>query len=307
LLMEAKAEMHKVNELVFESNKNIKRSSKKTIQEKMIRTYGDVQLDADMMEYLMLGPDFAVVDKINRLDLEQEYLRGMTIIRWDRMGKDDEDIVPSKTQTDINEVQKIEELTFMAERVYREEDNTLSMTNLKCTQMSTNRKVIMPGPRSAKEEALLQVRRDLWIKESNEYIRINCNKDGEQDNVNLSEAAQRGRIKLLKKVRKKELMILPSDKGKSIVVTTLEMYTRMGQDHTASDREVQWKELKQCQAEMNGNSRALSRIFRVGESSSPANQLRCFDNATSWAQHAPNMRAVPKTHKEPHEEGHPKS
>jgi hypothetical protein len=81
LLMLAKEEMHKVNELVFESNKHIKRSDKQTIQKKMIRTYGDVKLDNDELEYLMLGPDFAVVKQINRLDLEQEYLRGMTIIR----------------------------------------------------------------------------------------------------------------------------------------------------------------------------------------------------------------------------------
>jgi hypothetical protein len=119
--------------------------------------------------------------------------------------------------------------------------------------------------------------------------------------------AQRGRIKLLKKVRKKEVVILPSDKGKGIVVTTMEMYARMGQDHTTKDREIQWRELKQCQAEMNANSRALARIFRVGESPSLSNQLRCFDNATSWAQHAPNMRAVPKTHKDPNKEGHPQS
>jgi hypothetical protein len=102
-------------------------------------------------------------------------------------------------------------------------------------------------------------------------------------------------------------VVLPSDKGKGVVVTTMEMYARMGLDHTAKDREVDWNELKKCQAEMNANSRALARIFRVGEAPSQMNQLRCFDNATSWAQHAPNMRAVPKTHKSPHEEGHPQS
>ena len=39
----------------------------------------------------------------------------------------------------------------------------------------------------------------------------------------------------------------PSDKGKRMVVMPVELYKEMAKSHTANDKEISWKELKQIQ------------------------------------------------------------
>ena len=108
-------------------------------------------------------------------------------------------------------------------------------------------------------------------------------------------------------MKNKELIVLPSDKGKGIIVITMDMYKTMGFDHTARDKEIGWDEMRLAQREMNANSRALVRIFWVGEAQGDKNYQRCFDNITSTAYHAPNLRASPKTHQSLAAARHPQS
>ena len=57
---------------------------------------------------------------------------------------------------------------FLNERVYKDESKKLDMSLLKPTDMSCNRNVFMPGPRSAIEEATSELRRKMWMKEADE-------------------------------------------------------------------------------------------------------------------------------------------
>ena len=161
------------------------------------------------------------------------------------------------------------------------------MSLIKPTDMSCNRSVFMPGPRSAIEEAALELRRKMWMKEADEFMKIQCDERGIQKERNLSEAAERGRVKVMKMVRKKEAIVMPSDKGKGICVVHIDLYQRMGEDHTAQDEEIGWDQIRKCQAILNGNNRSLNRIFRIGEAGGSRAQLRCFDISTTWADHAP--------------------
>ena len=76
-------------------------------------------------------------------------------------------------------------------------------------------------------------------------------------------------------------MIMAADKGKGIVVVTPELYREMGREHISKDKPVEWSDLRQCQKEVTGHAKALSRIFRVGEERGERNGARCFDNLTS--------------------------
>ena len=87
----------------------------------------------------------------------------------------------------------------------------------------------------------------------------------------------------------------------------MDLYERMGAGHIQRDKEIDWKEVKECQSWLNGNSRALSRIFNVGEAGGPRSKFRCFNNTTTWVNHAPTMRCSGKIHKDPAPEGHPQS
>ena len=85
------------------------------------------------------------------------------------------------------------------------------------------------------------------------------------------------------------------------------MYHDMPVEHTSEDVEVDWKTLEETQRDLRAHSRALARIFSLGEGPSNRNRARCFDNVTSHACDPPVMRCAAKTHKPVGTNGVPKS
>ena len=139
------------------------------------------------------------------------------------------------------------------------------------------------------------------------YIREHCNEDRSTKIQNITDRLQEGRRLIEKRVRKKEIIVLASDKGKEVVVVTPEIYREMGLEHTAGDLPIDWRDLQVIQRDLCGHARSICRIFKVGESWGGHNHGRCFDNVSSMAADAPVMRVIPKTHKEPREDGVPRS
>ena len=57
--------------------------------------------------------------------------------------------------------------------------------------MKTNRRVIFPPPRNSKEEALLEVRSQMWSQTFEDYVNENCKEDGVQKNEQLTKSQER--------------------------------------------------------------------------------------------------------------------
>ena len=66
----------------------------------------------------------------------------------------------------------------------------------------------------------------------------NCDKPGTQTSDQLSKLQLRGKIKLLTRVRKREIYVSPSDKGNGIVIMPMAMYSKLVEVHTEKDIEV---------------------------------------------------------------------
>ena len=111
----------------------------------------------------------------------------------------------------------------------------------------------------------------------------------------------------MKRVSAGEIHISPSDEGKKIVAMDMDTYYNMSIVHTSQDQEVTWNHLQDTQRELRAHSRALARIFQLGQAHSERNGVRCFDNISSWAADPPIMRCQAKTHKPPTSDGTPKS
>ena len=127
-------------------SKNTHPTPRKELLAKMVRVYRDVVLDEDMYDFLLLGPEFAIIDKIRRLELEKEFVRGLTLIQWGRYGLTPSDIVPAKTMDELIDEEEVEKEVFLCQRTFNTETKTLNMSKLRQTDMSTNCRVIMPGP-----------------------------------------------------------------------------------------------------------------------------------------------------------------
>ena len=98
------------------------------------------------------------------------------------------------------------------------------------------------------------------------YIVENCKEDGTQKTSQLSKAQDRGRMKLLKRVRSREIHVSPADKGSSVVEMPLQMYYEMVETHTKKDKEVSWRDLGISQKLVRSQARSLAKILRLGAS-----------------------------------------
>ena len=93
------------------------------------------------------------------------------------------------------------------------------------------------------------------------YIRDNCKEGGRQE-VNLDKSQSIGRMKINKRVRKREIHVSPSDKGKGVVVMPLDLYAKLVEVHTSKDKEVRWAEFEEAQKVVRSHSRSLGKIWR---------------------------------------------
>lgn len=118
---------------------------------------------------------------------------------------------------------------------------------------------------------------------------------------------ERGKTKILKRVLGGEIHASPSDKGKLVVVTPLELYYRMVETHTEKDEKVQWRRLGLAQKMVRSQARSLAKIFKLEASRSERNKVRCHDNVSSWACDLPVLRKTAKTDKDVDSNRLPKS
>ena len=131
--------------------------------------------------------------------------------------------------------------------------------------------------------------------------------NGTQDTHNLTADERIGLIKLQKRVKDGELVIIRSDKGNRFTVSSLESYERQGDVHTLKDRKISLAELDQIQIRMNCLSRGLASVTTLGANWGEANQARCWANLACNASIAPLLYPSPKTHKPLDPQGDPKT
>ena len=92
---------------------------------------------------------------------------------------------------------------------------------------------------------------------------MNCkDKGGEKKSEQLTQQQDRGKQKVIRRVRKGEIHVTPSNKGKSVVVMPMVMYQKMVQTHTSKDKEVKWARLEEAQKLVRSHARSLAKIFK---------------------------------------------
>ena len=91
--------------------------------------------------------------------------------------------------------------------MFVEETAEVHMDKVRCTNMKTSRRVYFPPGRPAKEEAGIETRLQIWRDIVRRYREESCNKDGTQKTKQLTHQQMVGRSKILKRVRKAEIVI----------------------------------------------------------------------------------------------------
>ena len=219
--------------------------------------------------------DAIYIDKI-----KAESLTALTKVRWDRMGKEPDQIKRQRDVEEIEEEDKIDSIANLDRRVVNIEKKEVNIRLKRCTSTKGNRRVIFLSGRPSKEETVLDVRLQKWM-ESVRSCRATETVDGVQKTEQLDHSQKLGLKSLEEKVQKGALHIGPSDKGKGLVAMTRDMYDNMAKVHVEGDSKVTWRELELAQKEVRNHGRALTRVFGLGKMEGKRNRSRCFNNISS--------------------------
>ena len=95
------------------------------------------------------------------------------------------------------------------------------------------------------------MRRQIHQRIYNKFRRKNCDRRGEQKS-NLTKEELEGLDNLTKRINKRELLVLKTDKSSRFAITTEEEYLKMGEAHIKNDKKITRDEL--IETELNGSS-----------------------------------------------------
>ena len=126
----------------------------------------------------------------------------------------------------------------------------------------------------------MEMRRVAQQKIYENYIANNCNKKGEQRS-NLTKGEKEGIRKLAKRRKNMEIVIMNTDKSSRFVITTMEEYKKMGEDHIAKDKIITTTEIDLIEKQLNGHCIAWAKMNSSGENWSHMRERRYLCNRSA--------------------------
>ena len=126
-------------------------------------------------------------------------------------------------------------------------------------------------------------------------MKTDCKEDGRQE-VNLPANLKVALRSLKRKIKEKELLVVPTDKSGKFAVCSVEAYKQMGRESIKKDKEVDQTKVRQIQRDLNGHLASLNRCLRIGEQW--GHQQRIFESTTSDGNLVPPGYILVKDHKE---------
>ena len=131
-------------------------------------------------------------------------------------------------------------------------------------------------------------------------MKANCNEKGDQYTCNLR-SIENADLKVLKdKVKKKEIMVIPSDKGKRLTDIETELCKQVSEKaiNKTTDKVINEKKVKDKQVKIEETGHALANIFNLDKSHSKTNQKRSHENLNNKSCDIQDCVELLKIHKE---------
>ena len=107
----------------------------------------------------------------------------------------------------------------------------------------------------------------------------NCDQDSNQKNDSITKSEKKGIRELLKKIKDEEIIVLKTDKSHKLSIIVIDMYEKLGKNHTDKDREIRWEDVMFKQRRITGFTRGICKAMGVGESWGSRNIERCLESS----------------------------
>ena len=105
------------------------------------------------------------------------------------------------------------------------------------TDMPRCHRVQLPDPVGKAGEAEIFVRTERYEQIFNDYSNRNCNTEGAQRS-NLNHNQRQGLVKLKKRVKEGNIILLKTDKTDKLAVVSPDVYLEMGEVHIGDDKTI---------------------------------------------------------------------
>ena len=189
----------------------------------------------------------------------------------------------------------IQEEEARSRLVFDEQGKTLDLSKKRVTDLKQNSHVHLPPPLNPVAEAGIAVRKAKFMEEHRRYARENCDKKNNQ-RLNLSFTQRKGLASLKKRIKEEELVVLQTDKTGKLVACSRDIYLKMGQEHTAKDREISWGEAEEVLKELKGHTSMWIKITGMGKTWNQVDRVR--KSLITHAPQVPPLYLLVKDHKQ---------
>ena len=149
--------------LLFETDSIFTGSKVENLQENSEPLiYGDLVLDDDEREAMLIDPKFAVFDTLDEEQFETEIEMACAKMRWNNFDEDDEE--EEKVEVSDEERERLDEIEAKQRQVFDPDPKLFDMRNLKATDVKQNTFVHLPEHQGVKYKAQLEVRRNEYCQ-----------------------------------------------------------------------------------------------------------------------------------------------
>ena len=178
---------------------------------------------------------------------------------------------------------------------------TMNFSSNRPTDYKMNRRIKLPKPLDTEDEYKCDLRRRSLQETFREFNNLGQHKKTSERDLkkglnieNLNKDEQIGLRSLCKRVKNKEIMIVPTDKSGRFAVMTFKQYMDSGFKHTNKDEKLDWDRVKYMKNQINNHMAWVSNIISYADDT---DKDRMHKNLTVPDLELPEMNILVKDHK----------
>ena len=146
------------------------------------------------------------------------------------------------------------------------DERRIKFANLRATDFSSNKDIIMPGPVKIRDELIIQQKKEKHIDTVKEYMLTNCDRKGViNQSENLTDRERKGRDQIMRGIANQGWMLYNTDKSGKLCLDTVANYKECMASHVANDPIVSAKTVRDGELLLNNHARQWVKIVNIGE------------------------------------------
>ena len=255
------------------------------------RMYGGVEVHQNISSILSKDPNFMLLDRIDKTDIEVEIEKGLAKARYELMDHDSDD--EGEGEDEIDRGEKVDD--GKRGHLKTPVDKTLNYAAMRATEIPTVARLCPPRPSTIEKEKVLGKVKDRLLETVSVYQSQYCDKNGKIKDQNITKTEERAMKEVKESMKKKDIVVFTTDKSGRFSVDTPENYEEAVMSHTRNDTEIEEERVRKLENRMNQHMKIFNKMFQVGSENEHEKRVEMATHSTNTP--APPLYGLRKDHK----------